>query len=105
MKHIKNKIVTRKKPKLSPAEQTILDASIPSLLNEFKKVQKKESKFSKHLRDVVVLRVQFLIREGFIHSEDELLLCSHPFYDFKQCELRAERECHVCRFMNPEFKL
>lgn len=104
MKHKKNQIVKRKKPnKLPPSEQTIVEASVPSLINEFKKIQKKESNFSKHPREVVTMRIKFLVQEGFIKSPEELLLCSHPFYDFKNCELIKDCECKKCEFINPEF--
>ena len=104
MKHKKNQIVRRKKPnKLSPAEQTIVEASIPSLINEFKKIQKKESNFSKHPREVVTMRINFLVKEGFIKSPEEILLCSHPFFDFNKCDLMKEINCKECEFVNPEF--
>lgn len=57
---------------LSPAEKVIAEAPLEHLIQEFNLIQQKKSKLSKHLRDVVKLKVQFLIQEGVIKRPDLL---------------------------------
>lgn len=103
MKYVKGQITRRKKPKISPAEQSIIDAPIPSLIKEFKLIQEKQCKLSSHLRDVVIMRVKFLVKGGFIKSTEDLLLCSHPFFDFNKRPLMKDCDCLKCEFVIDEF--
>jgi hypothetical protein len=54
---------------LTPAEKVIAEAPIEAIVNEYNLIQQKKSKLSKHLRDVVELKVQFLIKEGKIKNQ------------------------------------
>jgi hypothetical protein len=54
---------------LTPAEKAIAEAPIEAIVNEYNLIQQKKSKLSKHLRDVVELKVQFLIKEGKIKKQ------------------------------------
>lgn len=70
MKHKRNhQILRKRKPKITAGERIIVEAPIPQLIAEYNLIQKKESKLSAHLRDVVEMRIDFLIEKGFIKTE------------------------------------
>lgn len=57
---------------MNPAEKMIAEAPIETIVNEFNLIQQKKSKLSRHLREVVELKVQFYIKEGKIKRPDLL---------------------------------
>jgi len=57
---------------LTRAEMAIAKAPINVIVNEYNLIQQKKSKLSRHLRDVVKLKVQFYIEEGKIKRPDLL---------------------------------
>ena len=73
MKHHKNRILRRKKPKLTNAEAAICKAPVQMIVNEYNLIKEKRSRLSAHLRSVVKLRVQFLIDKGDIEDPDKPL--------------------------------
>lgn len=73
MKHQKNKILRQKKPKLTRAESAICNAPVEMIVNEYNLIKQKKSRLSAHLRNVVELRVQFLIDKGDIEDPDKPL--------------------------------
>lgn len=57
---------------LNRQELVIAQAPIEAIVNEYNLIQQKKSKLSRHLRDVVELKVQFYIKEGKIKRPDLL---------------------------------
>jgi hypothetical protein len=57
---------------LTRQEIAIAKAPIEAIVNEYNLIQKKESKLSRHLRDVVEMKIQFYIKEGKIKRPDLL---------------------------------
>lgn len=51
---------------LSRSEAIIAQAPIEVVINEYNLIQQKKSKLSRHLREVVELKIQFYIQEGQI---------------------------------------
>lgn len=94
----------KKKKPVSRVEQVIIDAPVPALIQEFDKIVMKKSNLSKHLREVVQIRVRFLIEKGFIKFDEGFLFCSHPFFDFKKCPLLEEGSitCRACEHSTNE---
>ena len=73
MKHQKNKILRRKKAKLTRAENAICTAPIQMIVNEYNLIKQKKSRLSAHLRNVVKFRIKFLINKGDIEDPDKPL--------------------------------
>lgn len=63
-------MIRRKKNNdLSATEKAIIKAPVRMLVNEYNLIKQKKSKLSRHLRNVVEMRIDFLVEKGVIKLE------------------------------------